>query len=249
MAESINKQKLVDLLEKTFNPNEFCEFFKLNNENKLAEIVNEALREEGYPPNANYINIDFSLRCKNVRDFEDWATIAIEGYIDNTDKTSENEAIREFFSRGNDMYMYNNHLEGLQVNVKFAVSPEEYMKLVPNVRTISDELEKAWQPSLIERKMSRDGYEPVETRLRELLDEAGFENYNSVDLKTITYSITVKNILDFDSWAQIAIERYVYGSLDRFLQVEMFEMYLENPQYLEIDVELETTKDEWEQEN
>ena len=48
--------KLEKLLEETWNPKEFSEFFMENFETDLAVIVKDALREQGYPETANYIN-------------------------------------------------------------------------------------------------------------------------------------------------------------------------------------------------
>lgn len=243
-----NREKVANLLEETWNPTEFCEFFMEHNESKLSEIVSEALREEGYPITANYINTDFNLLCKNTKSFSEWGEIAVEVYISDDEAVKEDDAIRDFFNRGEDMFMYMGNLESIDFEVKFKLTPAEYMELNPTIEEISKELEKAWEGTLISQRMRESNYDPYIEAIRTSVKESGFPNWQTIDLETLTYSTVIENKLDYQSWAEIALERYVYGSLTRFIQTEMFYMYLDHPQHLNIVIEIETTFEEWQEE-
>lgn len=245
MSNEKTVEKVTKLLENTWNPIEFCEFFMENNEAKLSEIVSEKLREEGYPITANYINIDFTLSCTNKKSFSEWGEMALEVYINDDEKTNVNDEIRVFFIRNEDMFMYMNNLDNIQFNVKFKLTPEEYVELVPDLAKVEKGLEQKWSSELLVERMLESQYEPLLEGLREQAKESGFNNSEKIEISDLSFSVNVKNKLDFRSWAEIALEKYVYGSLERFLQTEMFFMYLGHPEHLDIEIAIETDSEEW----
>lgn len=238
-------EKVAELLEKTWNPIEFCEFFMENNEGKLAEIISEKLKEDGYPITANYINIDFTLSCTNKKAFSEWGEMVLEVYINDDKNMSINDEVRDFFSRNEDMFMYMNNLENIKFDVKFKLTPEEFIELVPDLEKVENDLERKWSSELLVERMLESQYEPLIEMLRENARESGFNHSENIKINDISFSIRIKNKLDFRSWAEIALEKYVYGSLERFLQTEMFFMYLEHPEHLDIEIAIETDSEEW----
>lgn len=239
------ENKLEQLLEQTWNSKEFSEFFMENYEPDLAIVVKEALREQGYPITANYINIDFFLYSENKGTWDFWASEAEKEIVDKT-----NAEIRKFFEANRDMYMYANHKEKFVFKVEFRESPEEFINRQPPKEAVSNALQESWDDrELLEYiKASGNPYEPLFEAIREQLKEERFPNPEKINLNEIRFSVQVRNKLDFDSWAEMAIEKYIYKTLDEFIKNRMFIMYLQNPRYLDFEVEIITLLEEWNEE-
>lgn len=237
--------KLELVLEQAWNPKEFSEFFMENFEPDLAIVVKEALRDQGYPETANYINIDFLLYTENKGTWEFWATEARKLIKDKTDA-----GIRNFFESSRDMYMYANNQNKLNFKVEFAEQPQEFIDRMPTREKVAGDLEAHWsEENLVEMVSEMSSpYEPVLEAIIEELKTNGFPEPEKIDLKTIDFSLQIKNKLDYNSWADIAIERYIYDTLQDFIKNQMETMYLQNPQYLNILVEINTELEEWKEE-
>lgn len=238
-------EKVSKVLEEAWEPKAFAEYFMDKKEEKLAEIVGDELRELGYPARANYINTQFEFFCINNKSFDDWAVIATEQYLNETDDKS----IHQFIAQSREMDMYLDHLENFTYKVKFDLTPEQFEERFPSHETVTKVLEENWDEAELVRKMLEDdAYEPLLEKIYEQLQENGFPEPQQIDLTQIRYTVSIANKLDYEAWAEIAIEQYIYYSIERFKSNEMFKMYLEHPESLDIKVRIETELDEWEME-
>ncbi|HAQ1518043.1 TPA: hypothetical protein IXF72_000133 [Enterococcus faecium] len=235
-------RKLEKVLEEAWNPKEFSEFFMENFETDLAVIVKDALREQNYPETANYINIDFTLYTENKETWEFWANLANKELTDKTDT-----GIRNFFESSRDNYMYANNQNKLNFRVEFHETTEEFIERQPPKEKVTKELEENWSSAELLNTISEEGnqYEPLAEAIREELLLNKFPDVNNIDVSQIDVNIKIINKLDYGSWADIALEKYIYSTLKEFIDNRMNIMYLQHPQYLTFDVEIATPLEEW----
>ncbi|WP_065772437.1 hypothetical protein [Enterococcus faecium] len=238
-------RKLEKLLEETWNPKEFSEFFMENFETDLAVIVKDALREQGYPETANYININFTLYTENKGTWDFWATLANKELSDKSDT-----GIRNFFESNRDDYMYANNQNKLNFRVEFDETPEEFIERQPPKENVAKVLENRWNSDEIVSTISELGgqYEPLVEAVREELRLNKFPDVQNIDVSQIEINVKITNKLDYGSWADIALEKYIYSTLKEFIENRMDIMYLQHPQYLNFGVEIATPLEEWKME-
>ena len=146
--------------------------------------------------------------------------------------------------------MYANNQNKLNFKVEFAEQPQEFIDRMPTREKVAGDLEAHWsEENLVEMVSEMSSpYEPVLEAIIEELKTNGFPEPEKIDLKTIDFSLQIKNKLDYNSWADIAIERYIYDTLQDFIKNQMETMYLQNPQYLNFLVEINTELEEWKEE-
>ncbi|MCH0447186.1 hypothetical protein KEK07_10370, partial [Enterococcus faecium] len=111
-------------------------------------------------------------------------------------------------------------------------------------------LEDRWNSDEIVSTISeQDGqYEPLVEAVREELRLNKFPDVQNIDVSQIEINVNITNRLDYDSWADIALEKYIYSTLKEFIENRMNIMYLQHPQYLNFGVEIATPLEEWKME-
>lgn len=249
MASKELKQKLAEVLEKSWNEKEFCEFFMDNYKSELIELVNTELRDNGYPTTANYINTDFTLFCDNNLDFEEWSEIALERYI----SEDTEEAVKQFLSGNDDYYMYADNRKNLNLYIKFTLSLEEYLQQHPTIETLTKVISQNWEKTQqeVSQIISEDlfDYDDIVERFNDALSEAGYVDLHNVDYTKIEFTLTMENKMAFEQWSEIALERYVYSSIDRFVGNEMLLMFITEYELLEPVINIDTDVEDYNEMN
>lgn len=241
MDKNILTEKLAESLKKTWNQKEFCEYFMEKNKLELFDIVEEKLKEEGYPETANCINTNFTLYCENELEFEKWAEIAKEEWLTNFDL----ETVRLFLSTNSDYEMYaENWKDNIVFNVVFELSVEDYKLYHPTVEKLAEIIEDDWpyvtrDASNIIKQNIRE-YESIFDALRDKLMDEGFGRVEISSLKHINYSLGFLSKVSYEKWAEIALERYIIETVDRFRDEELLVMILKEYEMLRPKIEILT---------
>lgn len=200
MATEKQIEKLTKEFDKTFsNKLELGNRLRIEDEATSEEITDQALRSEKFPIDANMYNIQIDILIDSGMSTEEWA----KSYLD-----AHNIESREDFQNAlnDDLYYFViDNLEKTKINVIIRESLKEWLEKHGTIEYLTQEMEKAFEPSELENLIEVEAPTVVNEKLREALREEGFPP--NTDVSELEYDITdVKLTATFEGLAEKHID-------------------------------------------
>lgn len=175
--------------------------YRLRTEDEVIaeEITDQALRSEKFPIDANMYNTQIDILIDSGMSTEEWA----KSYLD-----AHNIESREDFQNAlnDDLYYFViDNLEKTKINVIIRESLKEWLEKHGTIEYLTQEMEKAFEPSELEYLIEVEAPTVVNEKLREALREEGFPP--NTDVSELEYNITdVKLTATFEGLAEKHID-------------------------------------------
>ena len=200
MATEKQIEKLTKEFDKTFSDKlELGYRLHIEDEVIAEEITDQALRSEKFPIDANMYNTQIDILIDSGMSTEEWA----KSYLD-----AHNIESREDFQNAlnDDLYYFViDNLEKTKINVIIRESLKEWLEKHGTIEYLTQEMEKAFEPSELEYLIEVEAPTVVNEKLREALREEGFPP--NTDVSELEYDITdVKLTATFEGLAEKHID-------------------------------------------
>ena len=200
MATEKQIETLTNEFDKIFSDKlELGDRLRTEDEVIAEEITDQALRSEKFPIDANMYNTQIDILIDSGMSTEEWA----KSYLD-----AHNIESREDFqnSLNDDLYYFvTDNLEKTKINVIIRESLKEWLEKQGTIEYLTQEMEKAFEPSELENLIEVEAPTVVNEKLREALREEGFPP--NTDVSELEYDITdVKLTATFEGLAEKHID-------------------------------------------
>lgn len=191
-------KKFEDLFEEG-NGSEIGSRFSSDGEATAENIVDNALKSEAFPIDANMYNVKNTIYIKPGMSTREWA----ESYID----AKEIETNEEFQSALNDdlYYFVADNLDKTAIEVKIEDSLSEWLEKHGTVEYLEKKMEKAYEPIEFEEIIKFEADTSVQEKVNLAITEEGFPPNTTYE--DVEYLITdVKLTETFESLAERHID-------------------------------------------
>lgn len=200
MATEKQIETLTNEFDKIFSDKlELGDRLRTEDEVIAEEITDQALRSEKFPIDANMYNTQIDILIDSGMSTEEWA----KSYLD-----AHNIESREDFQNAlnDDLYYFvTDNLEKTKINVIIRESLKEWLEKHGTIEYLTQEMEKAFEPSELEYLIEVEAPTVVNEKLREALREEGFPP--NTDVSELEYDITdVKLTATFEGLAEKHID-------------------------------------------
>lgn len=200
MATEKQIETLTNEFDKIFSDKlELGDRLRTEDEVIAEEITDQALRSEKFPIDANMYNTQIDILIDSGMSTEEWA----KSYLD-----AHNIESREDFQNAlnDDLYYFvTDNLEKTKINVIIRESLKEWLEKHGTIEYLTQEMEKAFEPSELENLIEVEAPTVVNEKLREALREEGFPP--NTDVSELEYDITdVKLTATFEGLAEKHID-------------------------------------------
>lgn len=200
MATEKQIETLTNEFDKIFSDKlELGDRLRTEDEVIAEEITDQALRSEKFPIDANMYNTQIDILIDSGMSTEEWA----KSYLD-----AHNIESREDFQNAlnDDLYYFViDNLEKTKINVIIRESLKEWLEKHGTIEYLTQEMEKAFEPSELENLIEVEAPTVVNEKLREALREEGFPP--NTDVSELEYDITdVKLTATFEGLAEKHID-------------------------------------------
>lgn len=200
MATEKQIETLTNEFDKIFSDKlELGDRLRTEDEVIAEEITDQALRSEKFPIDANMYNTQIDILIDSGMSTEEWA----KSYLD-----AHNIESREDFQNAlnDDLYYFViDNLEKTKINVIIRESLKEWLEKHGTIEYLTQEMEKAFEPSELEYLIEVEAPTVVNEKLREALREEGFPP--NTDVSELEYNITdVKLTATFEGLAEKHID-------------------------------------------
>ncbi len=200
MATEKQIETLTNEFDKIFSDKlELGDRLRTEDEVIAEEITDQALRSEKFPIDANMYNTQIDILIDSGMSTEEWA----KSYLD-----AHNIESREDFQNAlnDDLYYFViDNLEKTKINVIIRESLKEWLEKHGTIEYLTQEMEKAFEPSELEYLIEVEAPTVVNEKLREALREEGFPP--NTDVSELEYDITdVKLTATFEGLAEKHID-------------------------------------------
>lgn len=242
MATEKQIEKLTKEFDKTFsNKLELGNRLRIEDEATAEEITDQALRSEKFPIDANMYNTQIDILIDSGMSTEEWA----KSYLD-----AHNIESREDFQNAlnDDLYYFViDNLEKTKINVIIRESLKEWLEKHGTIEYLTQEMEKAFEPSELENLIEVEAPTVVNEKLREALREEGFPP--NTDVSELEYDITdVKLTATFEGLAEKHIDDIEYsGGVSSYIS-NRFEKDIISDEAYSFDIEILSDPEDYQEE-
>lgn len=243
MATEKQIQEVASNFESTFgdgNGTELGNRLRTEDEATAEEIVDQFLRAEQFPMDANIYNVNVDIIIQSGMSNELWA----ESYIDAHDITTSEEIQR---AKSEDMfYFINDNLDKTKIFVKVNESLREWLEEHGTVEYLAQEMEKAYEPQELEEIIPIEASTEVMEKLRNALSEEGFPS--DVDVDEVEYLIAnVKLTATYEALAERHIDDIeASGSVQSYIRNQFYTDII-NENVFDFDVEITSDPEDFQE--
>lgn len=176
------KNRLKKGFEDAFNSEDLPETFKQNYHSVYLAMGKDVLAQNGYPKNADIEKGNFEINISPKTSYEDFA--------ENVAEEKDFGTKEEFLAVADDMKFYINYImskiQDIKIDFVLKDDPTEYLDKNPTEEYFAKEIEKYFDPKILEERLKED-----EGFKEEYLEQAAVDNGfdDDVDVNKLRYRI------------------------------------------------------------
>ncbi|HDE9628339.1 TPA: hypothetical protein PD793_002657 [Staphylococcus aureus] len=227
------QQKLAEKIEDIIQSTNFGNLLGTLDAYVYEQMVIDAFEQNDMPQDIEPEDVSHELTLTNKKSSEAWAELLSREDIHNSVE------LEEYLDKEEDLaQLMLEHLEGnfdAEVEIKEELS--EIRERKPDMKTLSDALELAYQESEFIEYLKENETNKLNEQIRESAADEGIPHDTSVD--EIPYTLYVSLKTDFDTLAEKYLEEAKEsGSTSMYAQENVDRILLQNEAY-ELDVEVD----------
>ncbi|OEK58871.1 hypothetical protein [Staphylococcus equorum] len=235
-------KQLENKFDEAFDDNNGLELgkrFRTDDEATAEEIIDQALKSESFPMDANIYNVTADILIHKGRSTEDWA----EHYINDKDISDE----ESFQTALNDdvYYFISENLEKTQIEVDIRDNLAVWLDKHGTVEYLESKMENEYEVIIIQEMIELQEPIEVQQKVKQALSEEGFpENVTADDVDYSVYDIKLTE--SFESLAERHIDDIEkHGGVDKYIK-EQFYKDIINENLYTFSVDIESDREDFE---
>lgn len=237
MAVDTKKQQLADKVEEVLQSRDFAKELQANDEYLYEEIIREALEKKDVPDFIEPNDIkkkEVTLTSKQTP--EGWAE-----HLSKTELLNEVEMQQAIDNEDELVTVMLNELEGnFDIDVDIQEELSEILERKPDVKTLSDALEQAYEEWNFVEYLKENDNELLDERWKESLQENGFPPHIDKNSNDVEYTVHVTINKSFDDFAERYLEDAREKENVRLYASENINEIIAKEKAFELEIEFES---------
>lgn len=241
MPVDTKKQQLADKVEEVIQNRDFGYILLLTDAYLYEEMVQEAFEKKDLPDFIESEDVRHKLILTNKQSPEGWSEVLTKNELINDQEIqkaidNEDELVTAML----------NEIEGnFDVDVEIQEELDEILQRKPDVKTLSDALEQAYDEREFVEFLKEEDNELLEENWKEALQEQGFPNHLDKNSNDIDYTVHVTITKSFDDLAERYLDEAREEQNANLYAAKDINQILVNEKAYELEIEIESDAEDF----